>query len=271
MGSLENLHKDEDIPWFVCGDFNEIMYDFEKKKGGLLRDERRMRMFRKALKFCQLIDVGYSGRWFTWEKGNLPETNIQERLDRGVANENWISMFPEVKVQHLVHSFSDHCPLLIDTNKEDKRRTKSRSKFEAWWILEDSFVDEAKHIWKTASGEFLKKLEILKRGLENWARQIRRNKKWKKEILIAKLSKLIEAERDHINLAEMIDTKIQLNFEIKKEERYWEQKAKLNWLKLGDRNTYFFHSQATQRRKKNLINKLQNDSGWETKDLQEME
>ena len=22
---LKNLHNDEDIPWFVCGDFNEIM------------------------------------------------------------------------------------------------------------------------------------------------------------------------------------------------------------------------------------------------------
>lgn len=92
-----------------------------------------------------------------------------------------------------------------------------------------------------------------------------------KRFLTAKLSKLIEAERDDINLTGMIDTKIQLNFEIEKYERYWEQKARLNWLKLGDRNTAFFHSQATQRRKKNLINKLQNDSGWETENLQEME
>ncbi|MBA0729639.1 hypothetical protein Golax_025444 [Gossypium laxum] len=207
------------------------MYDL-KKKGGLLRDERRMEMFREALEFCELIDVGYSNRWFTWERGNLTETNIQEHLDRGAANENWISMFPEVNVQHLVHSFSDHCPLLIDTNKEDKRRTKSHFKFEAWWILKDSIVDEAKYIWKTASGDFLKKLEILKKGLENWARQMRRNKQWKKEFLTTKLSKLIETERDDINLAEMIDTKIQLHFEIEKDERYWEQRARLNWLKV---------------------------------------
>lgn len=42
-----------------------------KKKGGLLRDERRMEMFREALDFCHLSDVGYSSRWFTWERGNL--------------------------------------------------------------------------------------------------------------------------------------------------------------------------------------------------------
>lgn len=28
---LKSLASDVDIPWFVCGDFNEIMYGFEKK------------------------------------------------------------------------------------------------------------------------------------------------------------------------------------------------------------------------------------------------
>lgn len=38
-----------------------------------------MEAFREVLADCQLIDVGYTGAWFTWEKGNLSETNIQER------------------------------------------------------------------------------------------------------------------------------------------------------------------------------------------------
>ncbi|KAH1131802.1 hypothetical protein J1N35_003180 [Gossypium stocksii] len=74
--------------------------------------------------------------------------------------------------------------------------------------------------------------------------------KKKKKFLTTKLSELMEAERDDTNLAEMIDTKIQLNFEIKKDEYYWEQRARLNWLKFGDKNTAYFHSQATQRKRK---------------------
>ncbi|KAH1131803.1 hypothetical protein J1N35_003181 [Gossypium stocksii] len=97
---LKNLYNEEDIPWFIHGDFNEIMYSFEKK-GGLPRDERRMEKFLNAIEECQLNDVGFTGNWFTWERGNLPETNIQERLDRGLANEKWLLMFPEAKIQHL--------------------------------------------------------------------------------------------------------------------------------------------------------------------------
>lgn len=72
---------------------------------GLPREERRMDTFRSVLTDCHLMDVSYTGNWFTWERGNLPETNIQERLDRGVTNEDWLSIFPEAMIQHFPHSF----------------------------------------------------------------------------------------------------------------------------------------------------------------------
>ncbi|KAL1105033.1 hypothetical protein V6Z11_D04G106700 [Gossypium hirsutum] len=58
----KNLRNGENNPWLVCGDFNEVMYGFEKK-GGLPRDERQMEIFRKTLEFFQLNDVRYLGRW----------------------------------------------------------------------------------------------------------------------------------------------------------------------------------------------------------------
>ncbi|KAA3475509.1 reverse transcriptase [Gossypium australe] len=115
------------------------------------------------------MDVGYSGNWFTWERGNLSKTNIRERLDRGVANVNWMFMFPEATIQHLVHSISDHCPLLITTKKEENKSSWKTFKFEVWWVLEETFEAEVKFTWETTLGDLLQKLEYLKKGLEKWA------------------------------------------------------------------------------------------------------
>lgn len=113
---LRQLHQDQDqdMPWVVMGDFNEIMDSFEKK-GGRLRPIGQMRDFRGVLEDCCLNDLGFVGRWFTWERGRFASTNLRERLDRGVASLSWMNTFPGYCLEHLSHSFSDHCPLILDT------------------------------------------------------------------------------------------------------------------------------------------------------------
>ncbi|XP_012435292.1 uncharacterized protein LOC105761896 [Gossypium raimondii] len=199
-----------------------------------------MDAFRTMLADCHLLDMGYTRNWFSWERGNFLETNIQECLDRGVANEDWMSIFPEAIIQHIPYSFSDHCPLLITTKRKDNERPERSFKFEAWWVLEDSFVEEVRCIWDNSSGDLLQKLERVRKGLDRWASRIRRSRKVKKEVLTSRLIELMESERDDKNLAELSDMKIQLNFEIGKDERYWKQRARVNWLQFGNRNTAFF-------------------------------
>ena len=44
-------------------------------------------------------------------------------------------------------------------------------------------------------------------------------------------------------------------------EIYWKQRAHANWLREGDRNTKYFHTFASERKKMNRINKLKEDGG----------
>ncbi|KAI9164758.1 hypothetical protein LWI28_001407 [Acer negundo] len=58
----------------------------------------------------------------------------------------------------------------------------------------------------------------------------------------------------------------QLDQALSIEERYWHQRARIEWLQNGDRNTRFFHSKATARRSRNRINGLFSKEGvWVVK------
>ena len=46
-----------------------------------------------------------------------------------------------------------------------------------------------------------------------------------------------------------------------KEDCLWHQRSRVEWLKAGDLNTNYFHSQANQRNRRNYISKLVLDDG----------
>ncbi|CAM8885253.1 unnamed protein product [Rhodiola kirilowii] len=46
-----------------------------------------------------------------------------------------------------------------------------------------------------------------------------------------------------------------------REELWWRQRSRAEWLKHGDRNTAYFHAKATHKRKRNNIDHLQNQAG----------
>lgn len=95
---LHTLHLQEKLPWVCMGDFNEILYSFEKQ-GGAPKAQVYKDRFRNALSFCNLNDLGFDGDIFTWRNNNFcVEGYIWQRLDRVVGNAEWCSQFPGYKV-----------------------------------------------------------------------------------------------------------------------------------------------------------------------------
>ncbi|GMI75028.1 hypothetical protein like AT1G43760 [Hibiscus trionum] len=232
-----------------------------------------MNAFRAAMADCDLTDLGYSGRWYTWEKGRLARNNIRERLDRGMANSSWISIFPSHSVKHLSHTISDHCSILINTTDSSIARDVSLAfKFDANWILEGDVEGIIQSTWSGVEGDFMSKLSAVSLALKKWCRTLNSRRKVSTDTLTSRLEQLSLEDPSDENLAEILEVKLALNMESDKDELFWEQRARANWFQKGDKNTSFFHKWASFRKRKNTIRRLKrNDGIWVENDLDLLE
>lgn len=176
-----------------------------------------------ALEDCSLNDLDYVGRWYTWERGNFSNINIREHLDHGVATLSWINNFPSFQVEHLSHSFSDHCPILLDTMKKSGNGlciSVKMFRFEAKWCLDSSFEGLVKRLWNDTSGSIPKKLKRLGHQLQRWSTSRFREDRRNRVELEDKLEFLFNQEPSDENLAKITEVQLGLNLEANKEELF---------------------------------------------------
>lgn len=93
-----------------------------------------MRGFSNTISECGLSDLGFVGEKYTWERSRGTENWVQERLDRGLANQEWCSMFPAAEVKVLEIATSDHLPLFLQLNKQVYMPRSKRFRFENVWF-----------------------------------------------------------------------------------------------------------------------------------------
>ncbi|KAL8525379.1 hypothetical protein ACS0TY_014851 [Phlomoides rotata] len=84
---IDRLALGNFLPWLCLGDFNEILFHYEKH-GGIPRREVCMEAFKHCLEIHGLVDLGSGRNMFTWSNQKVGSDNIQERLDRAVVTNN---------------------------------------------------------------------------------------------------------------------------------------------------------------------------------------
>ncbi|KAF3449229.1 hypothetical protein FNV43_RR09957 [Rhamnella rubrinervis] len=127
----------EERPWILLGDLNEVT-EANEKWGG--RDLHGRKLFlKKFMEDAGAIDLGFVGRPFTWERRVNGNVIIKERLDRAVANHDWICGFPEAVVEHLAIEVSDHAPILINLAGKEEKWSRPFRFLKAWTNDKSSF------------------------------------------------------------------------------------------------------------------------------------
>lgn len=116
-----------------------------------------------------LMYLGFKGQNFTWVREVEGVIVLQERLDRGLINEEWLFSWPDTCISHLARTGSDHCPLLLTT---DPLMTKGRKlfRFEAYWAEDPECKEVVSNQWALGIGHTMqKKKGLLSISLQNRA------------------------------------------------------------------------------------------------------
>ncbi|XP_073357859.1 uncharacterized protein [Aegilops tauschii subsp. strangulata] len=272
---LHGIAGTSTMPWLVLGDFNEVIHAHEHDGVGN-RNQAQMDLFRDALDTCGLSNIGYSRKSWTFEKRVTGGTYTRVRLDRGVANPAWSIAFPGAELRHLTTAASDHVPLLLHYSDVHACRRGSRPfKYEICWERDEALPVVVETAWGGAAADSVSalqgRLQSLAGDLSRWDRTHFGNVGREIDQLKKQLHELREISGrsgpNHVE-TKVIDRLTELYHQ---EEMLWRQRARLEWLVHGDKNTYFFHLRASRRRRKNQIKMLQRPDGQMTENLTEME
>ena len=206
-----------------------------------------MEEFGAALEECHLIDLGFHGYKFTWNNKRPGAANTRERLDRAVANKEWLDMFSVSSVSHIFSHASNHMPLILQTGMDNRFQDRMARgfKFEERWLLEEECGNVVEEAWVQMGGadspmaNVSTKINHCGAVLDAWGSS--RTKPEVAEIKRLKkvLERLHEGDQNEAARSEFMAASKQLDDLLLKQEFYWAQQSRLAWLQSGDKNTIF--------------------------------
>jgi len=138
---LEDFLRTNTTSWPLAGDFNETR-NMEERRNCSEGIQKRCAKFDHWIDNNGLMDLGYLGPPFTWNRGNNPATRKSARLDRALCNHQWRLWFEEASIRHLLQNNSDHCPLLISLySNVPIQRAHRPFRFHAAWLTNENFEE----------------------------------------------------------------------------------------------------------------------------------
>ncbi|KAK3217957.1 hypothetical protein Dsin_011927 [Dipteronia sinensis] len=235
------IQMDDGFVWRFSGIYGEPTHSRRVNSWTMMRRLRDVDNLLWAVEECDLIDLGFSGLFFTWNNRRKGKDNVQERLDRIFAYNPWRDRFFQVKVEHLGFNSSDHRLLLLVCNplrkclgKEDIGSVVS----EAWSVNGHSNSVVCLVGVRNVSGISVSKLRIL-----------------------AEIEFLYRRCDDSGVMQTIKSLKKRVEDLLERDEIYWKQRSMADWLSAGDRNSKFFHARASARKRKNFISSLLDKNG----------
>ncbi|KAG5629705.1 hypothetical protein H5410_001422 [Solanum commersonii] len=151
---LENIATNMSGPWLTMGDFNAVLHPDDRVNGQPVHDSET-RDFKDFLINTGLCELKTIGRDFTWTNGH-----IFSKIDKGLANSDWMSNMNQLEIEVKDPGCSDHSPLVIDFIEPLNRRSRP-FKFMNHFATHQEFIPMVEKGWsKPVSGCKIKQVWV---------------------------------------------------------------------------------------------------------------
>ncbi|CAN1332355.1 hypothetical protein LINPERPRIM_LOCUS35687 [Linum perenne] len=117
-------------------------------KGGVQTPQHPMREFNNFIDDARLIDIEYIGAKYTWRNNQEGGEEVKQRIDRGLCNIRWASLYPKCRIEHKARAESDHCPIMLILEANNCRRGPRRFFYERGWKEVVGYYDCVEQSWQ---------------------------------------------------------------------------------------------------------------------------
>ncbi|GJT39899.1 hypothetical protein Tco_0939764 [Tanacetum coccineum] len=264
-----SLHKHyvRGRPWCLMGDFNAALY-LDDKSVGSSRIDIAMREFKECVEEIEVSDVNLSGLHFTWNQKPRGDDGVLKKIDRIMSNLEFNDAFVGAHAIFQLYRISEHSSAVLNIPRLSKAKPRP-FKFSNILVHNTRFKDLVQDGWNTPVSGFymfkvVKKLKSMKKSfcklLYDHGNLHDKVKRLRYEV--DQIQRDLDLDPSNVHLCEEEAAYVQaFNEALLMEERFLKKKAKIEWLRVGDSNTTYFHKMVKGRKSQNRIDVVSNDDG----------
>ncbi|GJZ00797.1 hypothetical protein Tco_0518226 [Tanacetum coccineum] len=234
-------------PWCLLGDFNASLFIGDTSTGSSALDIS-MREFKECVDHIEVVDVQSTGLQYTWNQKPKGTDGILKKLDRVMANIEFLDSFVGAHAVFKPYRISDHSPSVLSIPT----------------FLDVVSEEWARHVSGFHMFQVVRKLKYLKKPLRKLMYE-KGNLHGNVIRLHAELDQLqtdLDRDPSNVSLREAkAEAVLSFNEAIAIEEKFLKQKAKIAWLKDGDSNSAYFHKAVKSRISRSRIDVVTDTMG----------
>uniref|UniRef100_A0A803PTY7 Reverse transcriptase domain-containing protein n=1 Tax=Cannabis sativa TaxID=3483 RepID=A0A803PTY7_CANSA len=215
------------------------------------------------------LGIRATGCYYTWSNKQQRHNRIYSKIDRVLANQEWIDCYPNAEAIFVNEGAFDHSPSMLSLYP-NWRSGKKPFKYFRMWSSHPMYSTKVKEEWnKETRGTKMYQLICKLKALKPVFKEI--NKEGFSDIQAAysQAKNELDLLHDQLQLDPLnstlhtaeLEARDKLAATFKNYNSFLQQKVKANWIQNGDCNTSVFHASLRQRYRQNQVLSIVREDG----------